>query len=69
MSAKTASYLIGIPLLLAAVLYALGDASPACIGARVLLTGATVFGAKLECGLDAFDYALKGGGWPRASGR
>ncbi len=55
---KRASYIVGLPLLGAAILYTLGDRMPGCVGLRVLATGATIFGAKLECGLDAVAMAL-----------
>ncbi len=53
MTSKGLSYLVGLPLLGAAVLYTMGDRMPDCVGLRVLFTGATVFFAKIECGLDA----------------
>jgi len=39
-------------------LYTVGDQAPECVAARVLLTGATVFAAKFECGLDALGMAV-----------
>ena len=39
-------------------LYTVGDRAPECVAARVLLTGATVFAAKFECGLDALGMAV-----------
>jgi hypothetical protein len=53
MTSKGLSYLVGLPLLGGAVLYYMGDRMPDCAGLRVLFTGATVFFAKIECGLDA----------------
>jgi hypothetical protein len=44
--------------LAAYALYTVGDQAPECVAARVLLTGATVFAAKFECGLDALGTAL-----------
>jgi hypothetical protein len=57
-SGKTLSYLIGLPALALFVLYTRGDRMPDCVGLRVLFTGATIFGAKLQCGLDAVGAAL-----------
>lgn len=39
-------------------LYTAGDQLPECVAARVLLTGATVFAAKFECGLDALGMVM-----------
>ena len=39
-------------------LYSIGDQIPDCVAARVLLTGATVFTGKLECGLDVVGIAM-----------
>ena len=43
--------------LAAYALYTAGDQASECVAARVLLTGATVFVAKFECGLDALGMA------------